>query len=653
MSNVSVKKKILYSFAIIAFIMLTQAAVSGNSVRIMYANNYFSTEQGTIKELSLYIQKQQAREEADVKEWASGVEMQQYEPLFAINKFNTDANLTQDALDQLSIRIENLNKNNDIKVVNFTYPITLLESITTEFRPDYLDSVRNIIFKMPSLKTISDIKQVAEGTNTAAYQITNELALWLLNRNQTSVTRLNQLDYALKGYVLQMSIAIAPIQYFNQSLYNQKLLYKDVISEQSELISDELGSIIDIARVNNTLYELPIDKQNELSQRLTNLNGNITILTSAMNELISIEDYTETVLKSNLGIISNKLVVINSYLTSLTEWAQQSQNLVKQDVNRRIVLQLIVILITVLVSFIVLLVLTALINRNVLNPIKTITRWSEYIADGDLSHTRPFEKRYDEVGVMQQNFRVMNNNLRDIIGKVKDSAILISETAEELASNAEELNATSEEVSSIAQHMASGSTQQAEIIQRIVEEIQEANRVVDSVISQITENLSIVKDLSEQTNVLALNTAIEAANAGEYGRGFAVIADRIRKMSDQSARTAKLITRDSKAILKQLQTSFGSITEQIENVAAVSEETAASAEEVSASAEEMTATMQSIAAKTILLNDESTSNQKLVERFHLGSRDEIENEENKDKELNSIDTSENNNDTNSSEINDE
>ena len=132
--------------------------------------------------------------------------------------------------------------------------------------------------------------------------------------------------------------------------------------------------------------------------------------------------------------------------------------------------------------------------------------------------------------------------------------------------------------------------------------------------------------MSEQTNVLALNTAIEAANAGEFGRGFTVIAENIRTMSDQSSRTAKLITKDSKAILSQLQTTFGIITEKIENVAAVSEETAASAQEVAASAEEMTATMESIAAKSTMLNDQSVASMNSVNRFILTEEDLIRRE---------------------------
>jgi len=115
----------------------------------------------------------------------------------------------------------------------------------------------------------------------------------------------------------------------------------------------------------------------------------------------------------------------------------------------------------------------------------------------------------------------MNKNLKDIILEVKGSSTIVSETASELLSNTEEINATSEEVSAIAQSMAKGSTQQAELIATIVEELQLTSQTVDRVINQINYNLRIIHELSEQTNVLAVNTAIEAANADvqRYGNG--------------------------------------------------------------------------------------------------------------------------------------
>lgn len=114
---------------------------------------------------------------------------------------------------------------------------------------------------------------------------------------------------------------------------------------------------------------------------------------------------------------------------------------------------------------------------------------------------------------------------------------------------------------------------------------------VGALVKKINEVMDLIKSIAEQTNMLGLNAAIEAARAGEMGRGFSVVAEEIRKLSDVSKKTALQISDLTKQIEKSMQETAGASTSTL----AVVQQTAASAEEVNASIEEMTSIAQNLA----------------------------------------------------------
>ncbi|MHA2251957.1 MAG: methyl-accepting chemotaxis protein [Candidatus Kariarchaeaceae archaeon] len=181
-----------------------------------------------------------------------------------------------------------------------------------------------------------------------------------------------------------------------------------------------------------------------------------------------------------------------------------------------------------------------------------------------------------------------------LINEMAETSVLIASSAEELASSAEEVNASAEEVSSTSQAMSHGATQQAQLISSIVNQMKDADDVIQDVVKQIQNNTEAVSQIALQTNILALNAGIEASRAGDYGRGFAVVAENVRKLSDQSKNSAEEISLVVDTISSTLQELFNEMQSGIMNVASVSEETAASAEEVAAAAEEMTSAMEGI-----------------------------------------------------------
>lgn len=385
--------------------------------------------------------------------------------------------------------------------------------------------------------------------------------------------------------------------------------------------------------------------------------------------------------------------IIHDLIKLNIELAEKSKEESNAQFNQAKTTTITVILVAMVLSIVVGYLIALMISR----PLTKIVALVEQVASGDLTKTTNIHTK-DEVGHLAKSMNVMVESLRKLMQDVTNTSQQVAASSEELTASAEQTSRATEEITSAIQTIAEGSelstasleesasgleevtigiqniadssnaiaeasshateqakmggefvgktAQQIHAIHRSVNDSGEAIRSLDTRSQEIGEITKVITEIANQTNLLALNAAIEAARAGEHGKGFAVVADEVRKLAEQSQQSSTQISmlineiqvdmarsndsinqvksdvQEGLTIVNKTEDSFKLILDSLDKVGMQIDDMAATAEQMSASAQEVSA---NVTSSTSMSRDASENSQTVAAATEeqLASMEEI------------------------------
>ncbi|WP_102345158.1 methyl-accepting chemotaxis protein [Bacillus sp. Marseille-P3661] len=408
-------------------------------------------------------------------------------------------------------------------------------------------------------------------------------------------------------------------------------------------------------------------------------------------------------------------------LTKLNDITQNERKLAILQAKDSLKQSIMSLISTLLISLVLGTIIMILISRIVARNLHNVVQMSAEIANGNLKIEPLAYKGKDEIGTLVKSMNHMQKSLQDMVHGISTVSQEVSSHSEELTQTSKEVQLGSNQVASTMQELAGGAESQAtssgqlselmsEFVQKIesasdngekisqssqavldltnhgseqmqysVEKMVRINDIVkmsvqkvlglDEQTKEISKLVKVIQAIADQTNLLALNAAIEAARAGEHGKGFAVVADEVRKLAEQVSHSITDITGiveniqlESNGVAAALQDGYKEVEEgstqiqstgetfndiaasvtamvgqiqeisqsltliaensnemnkSIEEVAAISEESAAGIEQTSASVQQTNASMEEIAGSADQLAQLAEQLNEQIRRFKV------------------------------------
>ena len=548
------------------------------------------------------------------------------------------------------------------------------------------------------------------------------LILTLNSTNTWNMNNINEQSTEIKDSWLPSVESVGEMRYLMESYVSLELFHiTSVLPEKMTEYESDLNQVLEELAIVSADYEKVItsDEERKLYEEIK-LDW-ASYLESSESVIMASREDDKIAARDLLRESSEKMTVLKGKITSLVKLnhdgaiaaSDEGDAIFKQANIITIVFVTTVILLSIIIGFI--------LTRSISKPLTSMAKQVNEVAKGNLNVEPLKIRNKDEIGSLAIDFNEMTSSLREVISSVSGHSQHVASTSEELTASAEQTSKATEQITESIQEVASGTDtqlQQALEANKAVEEIskgmnqaansivvvadlsssaseqaangsnvvevtieqmndvqtkvQSATKVVNSLgekSTKIAGIVSLINSVAEQTNLLALNAAIEAARAGEHGRGFAVVADEVRKLAEESSHATNEIrailgeikqeadkavesmdegstavelgivkvketgetfkgivkvieevaaqSQEVSAIVEEVTASSHSMVKMVEEVASISQQTSGNTQNVAASAEEQNASMEEIAASSEALSQLAIELQEIVSRFKI------------------------------------